>query len=233
MNVHSLNNIPSKWNYRYISNNYGHVIGLYIQQNFYNFYPVYFESICSLYHLEELRLPNNNISFIPHSIKNLKSLKFLDLYMNDIQTLPEDFKNLNQLKYLNLGENKFYDIPKILHSMKNLTYIDLSANKIQFIPESITNLIWIEKLDLAYNEIKDISDQVLSLDSLKLNDLIIKLNLGEKSNKKNNSPHFYFKGKNYVQSYPTPYEQIRYSKKVKNLNTNEFKTYKIHNRMRK
>jgi Leucine-rich repeat (LRR) protein len=61
------------------------------------------EEICTLRHLTELTLVNQEIREIPECIGNLKKLEILNLSDNKIKELPSSVKKLTKLKCLNLG----------------------------------------------------------------------------------------------------------------------------------
>lgn len=67
-----------------------------------------FEEFISLEHLD---LSNNQISYLPSSIGNLKKLKSLVLSGNEISYLPKEFENLVKLEVLELSGNPIEKTP--------------------------------------------------------------------------------------------------------------------------
>ncbi len=84
---------------------FGHVIGIYIDVPRHIEIGIFPKQICYLKFLEELRLSNCSISKIPKEIELLTSLKVLDLHNNEITEIPKSINNPENLKYLNLEGN--------------------------------------------------------------------------------------------------------------------------------
>jgi len=93
--------------YYYKTNYDGHLIGISISSdlNKIGIFPI---QLCSLKFLEELYLPNQDLSNIPECISELKQLKILDLRNNIIESLPESIDELRNLKNLKLDGNPLY-----------------------------------------------------------------------------------------------------------------------------
>jgi len=79
----------------YKLNKEGHIIGIFIIPYEELGLPFFPEEICTLKHLEELYLTNNNIKTIPKAIINLKSLRVLDLrnHEGSCPLIPNSAKN--------------------------------------------------------------------------------------------------------------------------------------------
>jgi oligosaccharyltransferase complex subunit delta (ribophorin II) len=103
----------------------------------------------------------------------------LNLSNNQILTIEDKtFDYLNSLLYLNLSNNLIYNLTGSLFSkLSQLETILLSKNKLSFVDKSyfkgLTNLKF---LDLGYNEIMSISKDSFHLNSICLEQLILKSN---------------------------------------------------------
>jgi len=87
-----------KYGYYFCIDNNGYISGLYIK------YPkkpkmgIIPKQICELNNIEELYFINQNIKEIPVCINKLKKLKVLDLRENELKFIPKSIKKLNVLR---------------------------------------------------------------------------------------------------------------------------------------
>jgi Leucine-rich repeat (LRR) protein len=115
----------------------GHVIGLYVFNQFDPLLGIFPNQLCNLRYLEELYLSNNEIQRIPDSIGNLSSLKKLDLSYNRLLHVPETFKKLKTLKYLNISYNNIKEIPEFLNDLRSLERLSCANRNITEFPKSL------------------------------------------------------------------------------------------------
>ncbi|GAI88608.1 unnamed protein product [marine sediment metagenome] len=111
----------------YRLNDNGRVIGIYIyyfENPLLGFFP---EQICDLECLEDLFLPNNEISIIPYSIGNLKSLKYINLAYNKIEEIPDSMSNFNKLESFDVMDNNLKFIPRQIKDIIKLTQLRLKG----------------------------------------------------------------------------------------------------------
>ncbi|MBL4703169.1 MAG: leucine-rich repeat domain-containing protein, partial [Flavobacteriales bacterium] len=115
--------------------------------------------------LQELKLENCALLFIPMEIQNLRSITSLDLSGNRIVYLPEQVKFLNQLKKVDLQDNQLAALPFGMMSWQRLEVLNLAGNEglspesvvkmLKFIPEltsiDMSRMVWIPK---NVNELK-------------------------------------------------------------------------------
>ncbi len=104
--------------------------------------------------IRELNLYDNDIKELPVSIGSLNSLEVLILPNNQLTTLPESFKNLS-LKKLDLSYNNFTSLPEWIGSFSSLEELNLNGNNLKALPESIGSLSSLKILSLILN--KDIT----------------------------------------------------------------------------
>ncbi len=108
----------------YKINKKGNVIGIYIFHPQLSNLTIIPDSLCTLGHLKELELPNNDIKYIPKSIGELKMIKYLNLRNNIIEQIPESLNKLKYLTCLKLSGNRIESPPDWLKFK-----LDKSENK--------------------------------------------------------------------------------------------------------
>ncbi|MFX0186349.1 MAG: leucine-rich repeat domain-containing protein [Candidatus Hodarchaeota archaeon] len=101
--------------------------------------------------IKELNLYDNDIKELPESIGSLNSLEVLILPNNQLTTLPESFKNLS-LKKLDLSYNNFITLPEWIGSFSSLEELNLDGNKLKALPESIGSLSSLKILSISLNK---------------------------------------------------------------------------------
>lgn len=120
------------------------------------------EQLCSLTHLTELTLVDQNISEIPECIKNLTNLRQLSLDDNDIKLIPNAIKELKNLIKLDLSYNKIRELPLFIKELPHL--------KQMFLADKELNLPHINILDLP-----DISNLEENLSLKRLSEIYAKV----------------------------------------------------------
>lgn len=147
---HSLNDIPiynlTNLNSVYVN---GHQYKLQnkLQKTMHELLP--FNLVKSLTNLQELHIPNNNLSYLP-DIKYLINLKILRCNCNHILSLEgiENLINLEEISCYNNGLTSLKDVKKLI----NLKYLWCHNNKITSL-EGIENLINLKVLRCNHNKI--------------------------------------------------------------------------------
>lgn len=104
--------------------------------------------------LLELRLDENNLSYLPSSFSCMKNLKVLELGDNNITSLPEDTGVLSKLEIFNLSHNKLSHLPASVGDLPSLKIFDLSGNNIENLPEKFQSAQVIENLFVDKNYLK-------------------------------------------------------------------------------
>lgn len=149
--------------------------------------------------LDELRLDDNDIIYLPKSIGRLKSLKFMDLYKNKLTKLPQEFwtltslenldlsnnilhtlyagdqieglKNLASLKALHLNSLGLTCLPADIGFLHNLKKLYLHHNDLKSLPPELWTLTRLKSLEIRDNDLKEISPHIGQLSNLKILDL--------------------------------------------------------------
>jgi Leucine-rich repeat (LRR) protein len=137
------------------------------------------KAIQNLESLETLLLENNNISYLPSELGELRALQLLNLIGNRIDAIPYTIKNLTNLLHLYLDFNYFTVLPYWISKIPRLKTLSMNRNFLSCVPHYIGNLTTLESLNLANNRICWISSDIklcinvgrLSLHSNLLTDL--------------------------------------------------------------
>lgn len=98
------------------------------------------KNIDDLRSLKTLRLPQNDLYFLPKSIRGLWELTELDLDTNHFSSIDYSLGRLPNLKRLELSHNKFKTFPNELLSLKKLEYLDLSINRISTLNANLSGV---------------------------------------------------------------------------------------------
>jgi len=83
----------------------GHITGLFLSNEKVEL-STFPEQMCTLKHLEDLKITQASIEKIPESIKKLTSLKKLDLSFNKIKSIPNSIEELKNLEIFSLDDNE-------------------------------------------------------------------------------------------------------------------------------
>jgi len=79
--------------------------------------------------LKNLRLWENEITFIPDFLSELKNLESIDLSENKLTQIPVFFEEYKYLKFLNLDDNNISKLELDFNKMKSLFYLSINNNK--------------------------------------------------------------------------------------------------------
>ena len=111
--------------------------------------------------LQRLHLDCNQIRTIPDLLgESLINLEILTLTNNNLIFLPGSLKNLTKLKSIHLGHNKFNEFPEVLCELVSLTFLDLSCNQLEELPQNIENLTNLETFLLYQNNLKSLPESI-------------------------------------------------------------------------
>ncbi|CAH0553861.1 unnamed protein product [Brassicogethes aeneus] len=110
--------------------------------------------------LRSLKLPHNQLEFVPDINQNVSTLRTLDLSNNAFSALEESFSALQSLEMLNLSANSLtYIAPNSLTGLVNLKCLDLSANNLTKLNDRVllpvTNL---QYLNLSRNKLEVLNE---------------------------------------------------------------------------
>ncbi|MCH2224953.1 MAG: leucine-rich repeat domain-containing protein [Crocinitomicaceae bacterium] len=103
--------------------------------------------------LETLIGRNCQLKNVPNRIDELRSLKTLKLPQNDLYFLPKSMRGLWELTKLDLDTNQFSSIDYSLGRLPNLEYLELSHNRFKSFPHELLYLKKLKSLDISLNEI--------------------------------------------------------------------------------
>lgn len=122
--------------------------------------------------LDELRLDDNDIIYLPKSIGRLKSLKYMDLYKNKLTKLPEEFWTLTSLEDLELSNNLLHTLytgnqTEGLRNLTSLRSLHLNNLGLTSLPADIGLLNKLKKLYLHHNDLKSLPPELWTLHGLK------------------------------------------------------------------
>jgi hypothetical protein len=114
--------------------------------------------------VEIVNLANNELSYIPSFIFNMKIIKGLNLSFNQLYQLPDvDICRLSSLEYLNIGNNPISELPACFSSLKNLKELNLENTHLSDIPEFFKNMgkmkIYVRNSDIPKATRKNLKKQ--------------------------------------------------------------------------
>lgn len=114
--------------------------------------------------VEIVNLANNELSYIPSFIFNMKIIKGLNLSFNQLYQLPDvDICRLSSLEYLNIGNNPISELPACFSSLKNLKELNLENTHLSDIPEFFKNMgkmkIYVRNSDIPKTTRKNLKKQ--------------------------------------------------------------------------
>ncbi|XP_046559631.1 LOW QUALITY PROTEIN: malignant fibrous histiocytoma-amplified sequence 1 homolog [Haliotis rubra] len=178
--------------------------------------------------LEELKISECNLPFIPPAIWRLISLQYLDISRNKINVLLPDIGNLTRLQRLNLQQTNISSLPPEIAFCQDLEEILLWGNSIESLPETLPEMPKLRTMAINYRSFCGVVDDymenllrkgqiksehipvvVFELPSLECLDL--------ESTKLNNLPDVYnlalkefYLCKNFLQTIPTSIYNLKY-----------------------
>ncbi|XP_072023460.1 uncharacterized protein [Amphiura filiformis] len=128
-----------------------------------------------LHMLRQIGLRNTSLEMLPEGLLDSQiDLEHLDLGHNYLETLPRGiFDNLFNLLTLKLNNNRLVTLPNaIFMSLQNVTVLDLGFNRLSYLPDSILSLDNLKMLDLVDNDLiafeTDILSNCFNLDIIRL-----------------------------------------------------------------
>ncbi|XP_071104926.1 malignant fibrous histiocytoma-amplified sequence 1 homolog [Haliotis cracherodii] len=178
--------------------------------------------------LEELKISECNLPFVPPAIWRLISLRFLDISRNKINVLLPDIGNLTRLQRLNLQQTNISSLPPEIAFCQDLEDILLWGNSIESLPETLPEMPKLRIMAINYRSFCGVVDDymenllrkgqiksehipvvVFELPSLECLDL--------ESTKLNNLPDVYnlalkefYLCRNFLQTIPTSIYNLKY-----------------------
>lgn len=112
----------------------------------------------ALQDLEELKISECNLPYLPPATWRLKNLKVLDISRNKINILPPDIGNLTQLKRLNLQQTNITSLPPELAYCQELEEVLLWGNSIETLPDTLPEMPKLRVLALNYRSFCGVVD---------------------------------------------------------------------------
>lgn len=132
-----------------------------LSQNQLEFLP---ESIKIWTQLEELNLFHNELTYLPHhGIKHLRNLKILNVGSNALEYLPRSIRYLKQMKILKMEENYVKALPKEIGECSSLEKLKVSSNKLFRLPSELKYLTSLVEFSAADNELRYSSQELQTL----------------------------------------------------------------------
>jgi len=116
--------------------------------------------------LEDLRLCNNEFTYIPPTIGRLTNLTILFVNDNLLEDIPKEIGRLENLETLHIENNKIKMLPEEIGNMVNLKNFILNNNEIEAIPDTFYRLRKLEKIVANNNKIKEISESIENFSEL-------------------------------------------------------------------
>ena len=146
-------------------------------------YSINFDNITLLTKLEELRLPNNDLRFLPLKILELTNLKKLSLIDSLFQRFNFDIDKLVNLEVLELGNSKIKRLGDKLKGLEKLKFLDISYTNIdgvefkKILEDSFPPNL--ESLKMIGTDLKNVDIDLSILTKLKFLDITLCKKFGE------------------------------------------------------
>ncbi len=117
--------------------------------------------------LKTLDVAQNQLTFFPSGIGELRRLEKLDVSGNELTDLPEEIVNLSELRVLDLSGNRFGKLPPQVGSLGRLEELYASNDRIRRLPQEIGRLLpEIKILSLGGNQLSDLPEEIGELHQL-------------------------------------------------------------------
>ena len=129
-----------------------------------NFIP---NNFCKLAKLKRLEFTNLQLNALPKNFYELSELRTLNLRKNNLCSLPENFSLLHNLQELNLSNNQLSSFPESISSLQKLRVLRLEDNQLSSLPESLSSLHNLQELYLYYNQLSSLPGSLSSLHNLR------------------------------------------------------------------
>ncbi|XP_061589942.1 erbin isoform X6 [Cololabis saira] len=124
-------------------------------------------AIANLINLRELDVSKNSIQEFPENIKNCRVLAIVEASVNPISKLPEGFTQLQSLTQLYLNDAFLEFLPASFGRLTKLLILELRENQLKMLPKSMQKLTQLERLDLGSNEFTEVPEVLEHLIGLK------------------------------------------------------------------
>lgn len=98
-----------------------------------------------------LWLQENNLEYIPETVKLFTNIEVLILNNNRIRQFPSWIGDLTALEVLIINNNFLSDIPHSIGNLTNLEILNCANNKIEALPAALTQLTKLDSIYLSDN----------------------------------------------------------------------------------
>ncbi|KAL8577735.1 hypothetical protein ACOMHN_065552 [Nucella lapillus] len=116
------------------------------------------QELDSLTDLEELKISECNLPYVPPTIWRMTQLKVLDLSRNKINILPPEVGQLVELRRLNLQQTNITSLPPEIAYCQDLEEILLWGNSIETLPDTLPEMPKLRVLALNYRSFCGVVD---------------------------------------------------------------------------
>jgi Leucine-rich repeat (LRR) protein len=103
--------------------------------------------------LTELNCSNNQIAFLPPTMRYLNRLVILRASQNKLVFLPIELQSIRTLREIDLSGNNICELPYNFGNHVSLNCLQLGANRLTWLPLSFGNLLSLKSLTLSQNPI--------------------------------------------------------------------------------
>ncbi|KAI3407447.1 uncharacterized protein J3R85_020989 [Psidium guajava] len=129
--------------------------------------PSVLDSIGGLKSLLMLKIENDQVQELPHSIGELSGLEYLSLsHCPVLERLPNSIGELKSLLRLDLSVSGIIELPESIGGLESLVEMNISNTEITKLPDSIGNLKRLKVMDMHGTQIRAIPDSIGGLESL-------------------------------------------------------------------